>query len=105
MRSGDDEAARRVWERFSPRVAALAREKVPAWLRRLVDGDDLANSAMCSLIMGLRNGRFQELRDRDDLWKFEGYTTEEIAGRLGCSRSKVARKLELIRKTWQREGL
>jgi DNA-directed RNA polymerase specialized sigma24 family protein len=177
MRSGDDEAARRIWQHFSPRVAALAREKVPVWLRRLVDGDDLANSAMYSVIMGLREGRFHELRDRDDLWallacitikkarneiakascqkrlpaaaevplteqiaapdlppdlivraaeqfkvlidllrhkdailepialwKFEGYTTDEIAQRLGCSSSKVARKLELIRKTWQPEG-
>jgi DNA-directed RNA polymerase specialized sigma24 family protein len=178
MRLGDDEAARRIWQHFSPRAAALAREKVPVWLRRIVDGDDLANSAMCSVIMGLREGRFQELRDRDDLWallacitvqkarneiakascqkrlppgvstplteeivapdlppdlivraaeqftvlidlvrnkdailepialwKFEGYTNDEIAQRLGCSRSKVARKLELIRKTWLGEGL
>jgi hypothetical protein len=36
---------------------------------------------------------------------FEGYTNDEIAQRLGCSRSKVARKLELIRKTWQGDGL
>jgi DNA-directed RNA polymerase specialized sigma24 family protein len=177
-KSGDDEAATRMWQRFSPRVAALARQKVPIWLQCFIDGDDLANSAMCSVIMGLREGRFPELRDRDDLWallafitvrkarneitkascqkrppqgvgtqlsdqmvspdlppdlivraaeqfkvlidllrdkdailepialwKFEGYTTDEIAERLGCSRSKVARKLELIRKTWQREGL
>jgi RNA polymerase sigma factor (sigma-70 family) len=178
MRSGDDEAARRIWQRFSPRVAALARKKVPVWLRRIVDGDDLANSAMCSVIMGLREGQFQALRDRDELWallafvtvqkarneiakasrqkrlpagatvpvteeivapdsppdlivraaeqfqllienlrskeailepialwKFEGYTTDEIAQRLGCSRSKVARKLELIRKNWKEEDL
>jgi RNA polymerase sigma factor (sigma-70 family) len=178
MRAGDDEAARRIWEHFSPRAAALARKKVPVWLRRIVDGDDLANSAMCSVIMGIRDGRFQELHDRDDLWalltcitvhkarneiakascqkrlppgmntpltdelvapdlppdlivraaeqfkllidllrtkeailepialwKFEGYTNDEIAQRLGCSRSKVARKLELIRKTWLGEGL
>ena len=68
MKLGDDEAASRILQRFSPRVAALARQKVPDWLRRIVDGDDLANSAMCCVIMGLREGRFQELRDRDDLW-------------------------------------
>ena len=37
------------------------------------------------------------------IWKFEGYSNDEIAQRLGCSRSKVARKLELIRKTWEGE--
>ena len=58
-RSGDEEAARRIWQRFSPRVASLARQKLPVWLRRVVDGDDLANSAMCSIMMGLRAGRFQ----------------------------------------------
>ena len=42
--------------------------KLPIWLRRIVDGDELANSAMCSVIMGLREGRFQDLHDRDDLW-------------------------------------
>jgi RNA polymerase sigma factor (sigma-70 family) len=178
MRLGDDEAARRIWERFSPRVAALARKKLPHWLRRIVDDDDLANSALCSVIMGLREGQFPELRDRDELWallawitvqktrneiaraarqkrlapgastpvtddivardlppelifraaeqckillerlrkkeailepiamwKLEGYTNNEIAERLGCSLSKVARKLTLIRKIWQTENL
>jgi DNA-directed RNA polymerase specialized sigma24 family protein len=37
------------------------------------------------------------------LWKFEGYTNDEIAARLGCSRSRVARKLERIRIIWERE--
>jgi DNA-directed RNA polymerase specialized sigma24 family protein len=36
--------------------------------------------------------------------RMEGYTNEEIAGRLGCSLRSVARKLELIRRTWLDEG-
>ena len=32
--------------------------------------------------------------------KMEGYTSEEVAERLGCSLRSVARKLELIRRTW-----
>jgi RNA polymerase sigma factor (sigma-70 family) len=35
------------------------------------------------------------------LWKFEGYTNEEIAGRLGCTVRTVERKLQLIREQWQ----
>jgi DNA-directed RNA polymerase specialized sigma24 family protein len=170
MRSGDDEAARRVWNRYSPRLAALARERLPVWLQCVVDGEDVANAAMCSVIMGLRGGRFPALHDRDGLWallacitvrkainevekasrqkrrsrrasealdenivapdlapdlvlkaaeqfeqlidrlrdkegllgtialwKFEGYTSDEIANRLGCSSRRVARKLDLIR--------
>lgn len=177
MRSGDDEAARRIWNRYSPRLAALARDRLPIWLRTYVDGDDVANEALCSVVMGLREGRFPGVRDRDDLWlmlacitkrkaineakkakrqkrrpdedlqpidenvvvpgpppdltrkaaeqfewlidelhrrdellemialwKFEGYTTKEIARRIGCSSRRVARKLDLIRMIWETEG-
>jgi DNA-directed RNA polymerase specialized sigma24 family protein len=30
----------------------------------------------------------------------EGYSNEEVASRLGCSLGTVARKLEIIRRTW-----
>ncbi len=32
--------------------------------------------------------------------RMEGYTNEEVADRLGCSLRSVARKLEIIRRTW-----
>ncbi|WP_422925093.1 ECF-type sigma factor [Singulisphaera sp. PoT] len=32
--------------------------------------------------------------------RMEGYTTDEIAERLGCARRTVARRLDLIRKIW-----
>jgi RNA polymerase sigma factor (sigma-70 family) len=35
----------------------------------------------------------------------EGYTTSEIADKLGCVRRTVERKLERIRKKWAEEGL
>jgi DNA-directed RNA polymerase specialized sigma24 family protein len=34
------------------------------------------------------------------LARMEGYTNDEIADRLGCARRTVARRLDLIRKTW-----
>jgi DNA-directed RNA polymerase specialized sigma24 family protein len=34
------------------------------------------------------------------LWKIEGFTTEEIAAKLGCTTRTVERKLQLIRKLW-----
>jgi DNA-directed RNA polymerase specialized sigma24 family protein len=37
------------------------------------------------------------------LWKMEGYTTEEIAGRLGCVPRTVERKLGVIRGLWEKE--
>jgi DNA-directed RNA polymerase specialized sigma24 family protein len=49
---------------------------------------------------------FQRLLDRLDsdelrriaVWKLEGYTNAEIAGRLGCAEVSVERRLRLIRK-------
>jgi DNA-directed RNA polymerase specialized sigma24 family protein len=38
------------------------------------------------------------------VWKMEGYTNEEIAGKLGCVRRTVDRKLRLIRHLWEREA-
>jgi DNA-directed RNA polymerase specialized sigma24 family protein len=36
--------------------------------------------------------------------KMEGYTNEEVAQRMGCSLRSIARKLELIRRTWEDEA-
>jgi len=49
-------------------------------------------------------GRLRDdtLRDVAGL-RMEGYNSEEVAGRLGCSVRSVARKLELIRRTWLAE--
>jgi DNA-directed RNA polymerase specialized sigma24 family protein len=35
--------------------------------------------------------------------KLEGYTNEEIAGLVGCSRATVERRLALIRRHWEKE--
>ena len=36
------------------------------------------------------------------LWKMEGFTTEEIASKLGCTTRTIERKLQLIRRLWDR---
>jgi DNA-directed RNA polymerase specialized sigma24 family protein len=38
------------------------------------------------------------------LWKMEGYTNSEIAGRLHCSPPTVGRRLRLIRQLWDDEA-
>ncbi len=37
------------------------------------------------------------------VWKMEGFTNDEVAGKLDCSRRTVARKLETIRIIWNKE--
>ncbi|MBV8611765.1 MAG: RNA polymerase subunit sigma-70 [Singulisphaera sp.] len=52
--------------------------------------------------------RLAGLRDealrRIALRRMEGYSNEQIAAQMGCSRRSVQRKLRLIRKAWLREG-
>ena len=38
------------------------------------------------------------------LAKLEGYDNQEIAARLGCALRTVERRLELIRRKWERHG-
>jgi DNA-directed RNA polymerase specialized sigma24 family protein len=39
------------------------------------------------------------------MWKMEGYTNAEIARKLGCVEQTVERKLQRIRRHWEREEL
>jgi hypothetical protein len=43
-----------------------------------------------------------KLRDMA-VWKMEGHTNEEIAGRLGCALATVERRLRVIRQLWEGE--
>jgi DNA-directed RNA polymerase specialized sigma24 family protein len=55
----------------------------------------------CHLLDKLRDDSLREIA----LLKMEGYTNDEIVGRLGCARRTVARKLVVIRKTWLAETI
>jgi DNA-directed RNA polymerase specialized sigma24 family protein len=65
----------------TPEFAAMVAEEYSRLLEKL-DDDELRRVAL----------------DR-----MEGYTTDEIAARLGCARRTVARRLDVIRKTWEAE--
>jgi DNA-directed RNA polymerase specialized sigma24 family protein len=65
----------------TPEFAALVAEQFARMLDSLGD-DTLRQVALC---------------------RMEGYNRDEIADRLGCARRTVARRLDLIRKTWLAE--
>jgi DNA-directed RNA polymerase specialized sigma24 family protein len=52
-----------------------------------------------SLLGRLRDDSLRQVA----LLRMEGYTSEEVASRLGCSLRTVARKIELIRRNWTGE--
>ena len=53
------------------------------------------------LLDGLGDEKLRQIA----IWKMEGYTSEEIAAKLGCSQRTVANKLELIKRAWHAERL
>jgi RNA polymerase sigma factor (sigma-70 family) len=71
LKSGDpalgDEAARRIWERYLPRLLTLARRHLDRRIRVLQDEDDVVQSMGRSFFNRLRRGDF-DLADRDELW-------------------------------------
>jgi DNA-directed RNA polymerase specialized sigma24 family protein len=69
LQGGDPAAAQELWERYFPRMVALARKRLHGGRRREADEEDVALSAFDSFCRGAANGRFPRLGDRDDLWR------------------------------------
>ena len=69
LKNGDHAAAERLWERFFPKLVAAASRKMGAAARRVADEEDVAINVFHSLCVGAREGKFDQLGDRNDLWK------------------------------------
>jgi len=69
LKSGDEVAAERLWERFFPALVAAANRKLGNAARRIADEEDVAVNVFQSLCAGAAAGKFSQLGDRHDLWK------------------------------------
>src|SRR4051794_29844109 len=67
LRSGEDTAAREVFERFAGRLVALARGRFNRVLSRKVDPEDVVQSAFKSFFVRHREGKL-EVGDSGGLW-------------------------------------
>jgi DNA-directed RNA polymerase specialized sigma24 family protein len=90
LRAGDAAAAEALWERFFPRLVALARKTLAGRPQRAADADDAAQSAFASFCLRVKGGQFQ-VRDRDDLWNLLGVITANKA-RMQARREAAARR-------------
>lgn len=68
LTEGDREAVRPLWQRYYPRLVALARKKLHGSARRVADEEDAALSAFDSFCRRAEQGHFPDLEDRDGLW-------------------------------------
>jgi DNA-directed RNA polymerase specialized sigma24 family protein len=67
LRRGEDEAAEKLWREYFARMVAVAGRRLAGAGRR-ADDEDAALSAFKSFCVGAREGKFPQLRDRDNLW-------------------------------------
>jgi DNA-directed RNA polymerase specialized sigma24 family protein len=91
LRTGDPAAAEALWERFFPRLVALARKTLAGHPQRVADADDAAQSAFASFCLRVRAGEF-EVQDRNDLWNLLGVITANKA-RMQARREAAARRV------------
>jgi RNA polymerase sigma factor (sigma-70 family) len=88
---------RSVWQRTPSQglgtlIADLPVEQVSD-AKPLPELEVLANETIEHLLSRLRNARLRAIA----VWKWEGYSNEEIASMLGCSSRTIERKMALIR--------
>jgi DNA-directed RNA polymerase specialized sigma24 family protein len=68
LREGSPASAQQLWERYFQQLVRLAGRKLPAGVKRDFDEEDVALSAFQSLCQGVKQGRFPQLDDRNNLW-------------------------------------
>ncbi len=69
LKQGDSLAARKLWERYFPRLVVLARDHLGGTRRRAEDEEDAAQSAFASFCLRAREGRLPDLSDENGLWR------------------------------------
>src|SRR4051794_36399334 len=77
LKAGDQDAARRLWDRYFEQLVRLARSK-----RRGLpdpgahsDEEDVALSALNCVFRGAAEGKYPDLGDRDELWRLLAVVT------------------------------
>ncbi|HMO15583.1 MAG TPA: ECF-type sigma factor [Pirellulaceae bacterium] len=58
-----------IWNEFFPRLKRFARKKLEGMPLRSFDEEDIALSAMNSFFRGHNQGRFDQLANKDELWR------------------------------------
>lgn len=68
LKVGREDAATQLWNRYFGQMVTLAKHRLGNAERRVSDEEDLAASVFFALCDGAANERFDQLRNRNDLW-------------------------------------
>ncbi len=91
LKTGDEEAARRLWNGYFPKLVAFALRRLRAAPRVAADEEDVAVSAFDSFCRGVQQGRFVRMNDRDDLWQVLSVLTQRKASSLARRETRAKR--------------
>ncbi len=69
LQGGEMVALAKLWQRYFPRMVAMARRQLLAVPRRVADEEDVALSAFDSFCRAVDAGRYPDLHDRHGLWR------------------------------------
>jgi DNA-directed RNA polymerase specialized sigma24 family protein len=69
LRQGDDLALAGLWQRFFPRLMALATHVLADRPQRAASAEDAVQEALVSFWRRAREGEFESVADRDHLWR------------------------------------
>jgi DNA-directed RNA polymerase specialized sigma24 family protein len=69
LRDGDQEAAAQLWERYFNRLSGYVRAMFGQARSGVADENDVAISAFHSFCRRVEDNHYENLRDRDDLWR------------------------------------
>lgn len=96
LKSGEEDAAEKLWNRYSAELVELARRKLSGVPRSAADEEDVAQSVFSSICRGAAAGRFAAVKTRDDLWwmlltitkqKTVNHMRREMAKKRGAGRT------------------
>lgn len=65
----EEKASELLWDRYFAKLRDFANGKIYPRHKRLFDGEDIAGSALLTLMNGLRENKFRDLRNRGQLWQ------------------------------------
>lgn len=68
LKDGDQDAVQQIWNRYAERLVRVAQQHLRDVPKRFADEEDVASSVFQSLCRGAAAGRFENVKDRDDLW-------------------------------------
>lgn len=68
LKQDSSTAAGMLWDVYFRKLVQIASKHLPRNVRQMADGEDVALSAFKSFCLGMQQGRFEHLVNRDSLW-------------------------------------